>query len=158
LSKLLAEQVLGALVGRGLRLAILRPSSVYGSGIPATRMIGSFLAQASRGEDIVLKPPVRESINLLHASDLGSAVVRLLSAAAWDVFNVAAAKASSVAEIAETCVAVAGKGRVVLPAADGSSGTTRYQLDCSKAAAIFGYVPAVELASGLRLTLLGRLS
>jgi UDP-glucose 4-epimerase len=159
LSKLLAEQVLGTLAARGLRLGILRPSSVYGCGIPATRMVGSFLARAARGQDIVLKPSIDEKINLLHASDLGSAVKRLLDVGAWDIFNIAAAKASSVVEIAQTCVSVVGKGRVVLPIdANDNSGVTRYQLDYSKATAAFGYVPAIELAVGLRQTWLGKLS
>jgi UDP-glucose 4-epimerase len=157
LTKLLAEQVLGPSLAAGLRLAVLRPSSVYGAGIPSSRMIGSLLARASKGDDIELKSPIHEKINLLHATDLADAVVRVLEADAWDTFNVAAAEASSVADIAHTCVSVVGKGRVISPSSEGGQPSTRYQLDCSKAAAAFHFRQKIDLVEGLRRTWLNEL-
>jgi UDP-glucose 4-epimerase len=152
LTKLLAEQVLGPSIAAGLRLAVLRPSSVYGAGIPSSRMIGSLLARAAKGDDIELMPPIDEKINLLHAADLADAVVRVLEAGAWDTFNVAAAEASSVADIARACVSVVGKGRVISPPDGRGQPTTRYQLDCSKAAATFHFRQNICLVEGLRRT------
>lgn len=156
LTKLLAEQVLGPSVAAGLRLAVLRPSSVYGAGIPESRMIGSLLVKASKGHDIELMPPISEKINLLHAGDLADAVLRVLRAGAWDTFNVAAAEACSVADIAQTCVSLVGKGRVISPPDGDVQPTTRYQLDCSKAAATFQFRPSIDLVEGLRRTWLNQ--
>jgi nucleoside-diphosphate-sugar epimerase len=157
LTKLLAEQVLGPSVAGGLRLAVLRPSSVYGAGIPPSRMVGRMLAKASKGDDIELEPPIDEKINLLHAADLADVVVRVLQAGAWDTYNVAAAAASSVADIANACVSVVGKGRVIYPSVAGGPPSTRYQLDCSKAAAVLHFRQKVDLVEGLRRTWLNEI-
>ncbi len=152
LTKLLAEQVLGPMTDSGLRVAVLRPSSVYGAGIPQSRMIGSWLAKASKNADIELKPPIDEKINLLHASDLADAVVGVLETGAWDTFNVAAAEASSVEDIAKTCISIIGKGRLIYASDANGNPITRYQLDCSKAAAAFHFRQKIGLVEGLRRT------
>src|SRR5205085_5928207 len=95
LSKLLAEQLLDSLVGQGLKLCVLRPSSIYGAGMPETRMVASMLARARRNEEIRLTPPVQDRINLVHASDVAAAAVAALKAEAWEIFNVAGPKAVS---------------------------------------------------------------
>jgi nucleoside-diphosphate-sugar epimerase len=155
LSKLLAEQLLDGLSAQGLRVCILRPASVYGAGIPQSRMVATLLGKASRGEDLVLQPPTRDRFSLVHAADVAHAVLGALRSQAWDVFNVGGPAAVSVADIARACVAVVGRGKVVVPAQDTAPGSLQYGLDCSKAAAKFGYSPRIGLEEGLRRTLAG---
>jgi UDP-glucose 4-epimerase len=153
LSKLLADQLLDSLAAQGLKLCILRPPSIYGAGMPETRMV----AKACRGEDLRLLPPVRDRVSLVHAADVAEATLRALKKEAWGVFNVGGPDAASIADIANACVAVAGRGKVIVPADDASEGSLKYALDSSKAAAAFGYAPRIGLQEGLRRTLAGEL-
>lgn len=157
LSKLLADQLLDSLAAQGLRLCILRPPSIYGAGMPETRMVAAMLAKACRGEDLCLLPPVRDRVSLVHAADVAEATLRALKKEAWGVFNVSGPDAVSIADIANACVAVAGRGKVIVPADDASEGSLKYALDSSKAAATFGYAPRIGLQEGLRRTLAGEL-
>jgi UDP-glucose 4-epimerase len=157
LSKLLAEQLLDSLAEQGLKLCTLRPSSIYGAGMPETRMVASMLAKARRGEDLRLVPPVRDRVSLVHAADVADATVRALKKEAWGTFNVGGPDAVSIAEIANACVAVAGRGSVVAPVDEAGAGSLKYELDSSKAAATFGYSPRIGLEEGLRRTMAGEL-
>lgn len=155
LSKLLGEQVLDSLAAQGLRLCTLRPASVYGAGIPQGRIVADLLGKASRGEDIVLRAPTRDQFSLVHAADVADAVLSALSGEAWDVFNVGGPPPASLVDIANACVVVARRGKVVLPELDDAQGTLQYGLDSSKAAVRIGYTARVGLEEGLRRTLAG---
>ena len=155
LSKWLGEQVLDTLAAQGLKLCTLRPASVYGAGIPQGRLVATLLGKASRGEDLLLQPPTRDRFSLVHAADVADAALAALRSESRDVFNIGGPAPASIAEIARACVAVAGRGRVVMPAKDKAAGSLQYGLDSSKAAAKLGYRPRVGLEEGLRRTLAG---
>jgi len=157
LSKLLGEQLLDSLAAQGLKVCTLRPPSIYGAGMPETRMVAAMLAKARRGEELRLLPPVRDRISLVHAADVAEATVRALKKEAWGAFNVDGPNVVSIADIANACVAVAGRGRVIAPGEDTSRGSLKYALDSGKAAAAFGYSPRIGLEEGLRRTMAGEL-
>jgi len=153
-SKLEAERALQQLGGP--RLCILRPSSVYGTGLKPNNLVAKFLAAAGRGETIRLTPPVDDEVNLLHASDLARAALDALRRDAAGVFNVAAAAGTSIAELARACVAAAGKGEVAAPSGASGLGSARFMLDCSAARDAFGFQPRVALRDGLARMAAGR--
>ena len=155
-SKVLGEMVLDRMRGEGLRLCVLRPSSIYGFGMHPAKMVAAFLERASRGETITLAQPVDDRINLVHAADVAAAAVGALEHESWDTFNVAGATTVSMLEIAETCVAVAGAGKVEIEAQAASrEPAVRFDLNCNKAAATIGYRPRVTLRDGLSRMLAG---
>jgi UDP-glucose 4-epimerase len=149
-TKLMSEHLLDNLAGTGLKLCMIRPSSPYGTGMRPSQMVPTMLARACQGEDIPVTPPARDRVNLIHASDLAHAVVAALKVGATGLFNVAGPAALTIAEIAEGCVAAAGRGRVSLQTGDEQASTTRFQLDCRKALSAFGYRPQIALEEGLR--------
>lgn len=155
-SKYLGEMVLDNLRGEGLRLCVLRPSSIYGTGMHPAKMIANFLHRAASGETITLTPPVEDRVNLVHAADVAAAALAALDREAWDTFNVAGEAPVSMREIAEASVAVAGKGRVAIAAEAASrKPTLRFDLNCDKAATVIGYRPGVTLREGLARMLAG---
>lgn len=158
LTKVLAEEVFAYFRALGLRVAVLRPSSVYGTGMPEGKMLPSFLSRARAGGTIELAPPANDSINFLHATDLARAVLDVLERQEWDVFNIAADAPTTVIEAARTCVDVSGGGKVV----ELEAGTAtvrqpirRFDFDTSRARRKLGWRPAVSLATGLASMLAG---
>ena len=72
-------------------------------------------------------------------------------------FNVGGPVVVSIVDIANACVAVAGRGKVIVPGDDASDGSLKYALDSGKAATAFGYSPRIGLKEGLRRTMAGEL-
>lgn len=155
LSKLLAEDAFKRLAQQGLKLAMVRPSSLYGFGLPATKMASSFLATARDGGVIELKPPVHDRVDFIHAVDVALAIVAILEMEAWDTFNIASGHAVSIKELAEACVAVTGRGSVSINAdsAPPRDPVTRFALNTDRARNRLGWQPSLDIGQGLRMTL-----
>jgi|TARA_B100002003_G_scaffold162174_1_gene150540 UDP-glucose 4-epimerase len=152
-TKLLAEKTLKFLEAEGLNLTILRPSSIYGYGLPAGKMISTFLHKASEGQCIELTPPVDDKINLIHAYDVAQALLLVLEKKAYGVFNIAGTFSSSVFEIAQTCVDVVSKGEVkVLHGETSRSPAVRFDLCCDAARDAFAFSPKMNLSQGIKRT------
>lgn len=151
LSKWLAEQIFEFYRRQGLRLIILRPSSIYGSGLHETKMIATMLRKATDGQVIEIKPPLEDRFHLIHADDVANAMLRSLEKEAWGVFNIDGAKAYAIAEIAQACIDVTGCGKLKLPTGrQGHGAQERFGLLCDKACDQFAFQPAVDLHQGLR--------
>ena len=73
-SKLLGEDILFRLKEQGLKISILRPTSIYGLGMPSESLVSSFFSKASSGEVIEISNPIEDKVDLIHASDVANAV------------------------------------------------------------------------------------
>ena len=151
LTKLQAEQVLTHLSRSGLSLCVLRPSSIYGDGLPAGKMITDFLMRASEGKALELSPPADDQVNMIHASDVAEAMLDAVTHDAWGgVFNIGTPRPVTVREIAEACVAAVGSGRVVLrPGEAERPARVRFALVSDLASAKFGFTTKMDLGHGL---------
>jgi len=135
LSKVMAEAALDLFsTTEGLSLAILRPTSIYGDGLAATKMVASFLRRAVAGEEIVLSPPVEDRVNLIHAADVAGALVDLLVRGRTGVFNLAGPDQVSVLDLAQECIRITGRGRIRVADVENSRAPLqRFRLDTAKA-------------------------
>lgn len=158
-SKLLAEDAVIRLRQQGLKLAVVRPSSVYGFGLPSTKMASSFLATAGKGETIELSPPVEDRVDLVHAADVTLAILAILKTEAWDTFNIASGRAVSIKELAEACVSEAGRGSVLINGekAQARAPITRFALNTDRAKSRLGWRPTLDIKRGLEMMIQGRL-
>ena len=150
-TKLIGERVLHSLGERGAHVCILRPSSIYGTGLPANKMIPKWLRSAGLGETIALEPPVDDAINLIHATDVAEAMIAAAEREARGVFNIASRYLETLESVARTCVTVAGKGSVLV--SDRPSDrpkSVRFGLDCTRAQAEFAFQPRIDLSSGIQ--------
>jgi len=152
-SKLLAENVFKSLRAKGLKLAIIRPSSIYGAGLPEGKMISSFLGVARKGGVIELRQPIEDKIDLINASDVANIILKIIQAEEWDVFNVASGKPLSIKELAEKCVLVLGKGQVniINDHSVKNEPTIRFSLNCKHAKSRLNWEPSVSIEDGLSL-------
>lgn len=157
-SKLLAEDVLMRLRQQGLKLAVLRPTSIYGQGITAEKMVRRFLSVAAAGDVIELVQPVEDRIDIVHAADVSSATVAVLERECWDTLNVSSGKPISVRELAAACLAVAGRGSVSIGGALPADyrPATKYSLDITRARDRLGWQPQIDVRTGLAMLLRGQ--
>ncbi len=152
-SKSLGEQVLINLRGKGLHVSILRATAIYGTGQSSDKLISSFLAKASRGEELELDPPTDDRINLVHADDVAQAIILVTDRGAEGIFNIGHGNMVSINEIAGACVQTVGRGKVVVSEKpDLREPISRFNVDISKAQTVLGYRPHVALLDGIART------
>lgn len=159
LSKVMAETVFQHYAERGLPCTILRATSIYGAGMPASKMIPSFLDTAQSGGNIELRPPVDDEVDLVHAWDVAHAALLVVENESVGVFNIGSEAPVQIRDIAEACVNAAGAGRVTVQSdaattdADMASRSPirRFLVSCHQARLNFGYKPSVNLFDGLSL-------
>ena len=158
MTKLMAEDILGRYRARGLKLAVLRPSCLYGYGGPESKMLYKFLSLAARGKTIDLTPCIEDRIYFLHAADLSNAVVGLLKRACWDTLNIASERPVSIRELALACVETAGRGHVRVQDAEPSEvpPLRRFYLDATAARERLGWTSTIGIHQGLEMVLSGR--
>jgi nucleoside-diphosphate-sugar epimerase len=150
-SKLLAEETLQYFVKDGLKLCILRPSSIFGYGLPDNKMITKFLLTAAQNETIELEEPTEDKINVIHSYDVANAMLQAVLTKSWGVFNIADKTSYSILDIAKTCVKVVGKGRVkVLKAEKTKMPISRFALNSDLAIKAFGFTQTLDLQSGIQ--------
>ncbi len=153
-SKVLAENVFENLRGEGLAVAILRPSSTYGAGLPSKKMLSGFLETAEQDQTIELVPPINDRVDMLHAADLAQAILATLRKGAWGTFNISSGHPASIEEIARTCIDVVGKGAVaVAPGANTERpAITRFDLNPQAARDQLAFAASIDLHRGIEMT------
>ena len=150
-SKLLAEKVFEHFVEQGLKLTILRPSSVYGTGLGSDKLISNYLRLASSDKQITVESPDNR-INLIHALDVAQSALLAFQNKAWGVYNVAAEISPSIQELAKTIVSVCGGGRVIIDdQLNKQAPFIRFDLDTQKANHDFLFKQTISLQEGLTL-------
>jgi nucleoside-diphosphate-sugar epimerase len=154
-SKLLAEDVLMRLRQRGLKLGIVRPTSIYGHGISSDKMMRRFLSIAEEGGCIELVQPVDDRVDLVHASDVSRAVVAMLKRECWSIFNIASGSPISIKELAEACVQFTGRGDVSTRGERAAEykPAVRYSLNTTLAKHKLDWQPEIDIKSGFEMML-----
>jgi UDP-glucose 4-epimerase len=154
-SKLLAEDILLRFRQKGLKLILIRPSSIYGIGMNHKKMISRFLNLAIKDKLIELTPPVEDCIDFVHAADISAAVVTALKLECWETFNISSGKPVSIRDLAQSCVDVAGSGTISVLGKMSSNykSSIKYSLDISKARDRLGWIPSIDIYRGLNMLL-----
>lgn len=155
LSKLLAEDALKSLKQQGLRLAVVRPSSIYGYGLHENKMICRFLATARSGGILELVQPVHDRVDLIHAADVSRAILAILKTDSWDTFNIASGHPVSIKELAEACVSAAGRGSIMIKEGESPvrDSIAKFALNTDSAKNRLGWQPLLDINSGLTMVL-----
>jgi len=151
-SKVMSEVVIRQLAKDGLHACILRPSSLYGIGLPSDKMIMRFLNTMLNGEKIKLIPPVHNRVNLLNTEDMVSAIINCINKNIYGVYNIPGPKNYSILEVAEAC-AIASNGSFEIGLdveSDYKDSSILFDLDGSAAYHDFGYSPLILLEDGLK--------
>ena len=155
ITKILAEDVLDFYRSRGLKVSILRPSSLYGYGMRNKNIIKKFMDLAQKGSSLNIYEPINDSIDFLHASDLSSAVLSVLEKECWETLNISFGKLVTIKELAEACVKIVGSGNVQVLTKDKEEDTQfltqTFSLDNHIAQCRLGWTPKIDINRGLEL-------
>ena len=154
-SKLLAEDVFLRLHQQGLKLAVVRPTSIYGYGITSDKMVKRFLDIAETGGVIELTNPVHDRVDIVHAADISRAVVAILKKSCWDIFNISSGNPISIKELAEECVRCTSRGTVSISGkmAVDYKPAVRYSLNTEKAKICLEWLPEIDIQRGMNMIL-----
>jgi len=151
-SKFFAEKILEYYAQQGLRVTILRPSSIYGRGISANKLIARYLTQAMNGEEIIMTPPLDQSFNLIFAEDVAVALALASEQDITGTFNIAGFN-YAIRDIAETCIKVAAAGKLIIDYVETDAQPkplmSLFDLDDSKIRRVLGYDHRTTLHDGL---------
>jgi UDP-glucose 4-epimerase len=151
-SKLLAEQIFQYFAEKGLRLVILRPSAMYGFGLPRTKMVVDFIYKARNNDMIILRPPVHDQFNLIHAQDVVMAAIQALKLDAFGIYNVAFNRLYTILDIATVVCKTVGRGSVeVIPCTKKEKPIIRFDLNCDRARMTFMFDPKITLENGIAM-------
>ncbi len=153
------QEMMCLLFGRAydVPVAALRFFNVYGErqalSNPYTGVLAIFAARYLNGRPPVIFEDGRQKRDFVHVRDLAAGCVLALEspAARDEVFNLGGGEAYSVLEIAERLGKVLGKGHIK-PQVRGNyrAGDIRNCFaDISKASAVLGYKPRIDLETGL---------
>jgi|SaaInlV_200m_DNA_5_1039737.scaffolds.fasta_scaffold09879_2 nucleoside-diphosphate-sugar epimerase len=150
-SKLFAEDLLNREKDAGLSLSIVRPSSIYGYGLSAEKLVCIFLDKASNGHTIEIERPIEDCINFIHAADVSNAIVKIIQKKEWDTFNISSGKCVSIIDLAKTCISVVGNGKVIVSQKHQTREfLARYALNNKLSIKKLGWHPQVNLFRGVR--------
>ena len=155
LSKWTVEEYLRILAGDRLAWSALRLANVYG---PRQRSDGEGGVVSIFGERMLHDEPVhihgdgQQTRDFVFVADVVEAIVLALDAGGGPV-NIGTGQATTVNELFTTMAALAGYRRPPVHGEPRPGDLVHSRLDPSRAAAVLGWRPAVDLESGLRRTL-----
>lgn len=151
-SKVLAESVFNHVSELGLKCTILRPSSIYGYGLPANKLVQNYIDIAS-SNGLIEITGARNKINFIHAYDVASAALHAFTTKAEGIFNISSRKKNTVLEVAEIAISISGSGSLVILDDDKNktSSFIRFDLESKLAEDSFGFEAKVNLEEGMTL-------
>jgi UDP-glucose 4-epimerase len=137
----------------GLRTLAVRIFSAYGPGL-RKQVVWDVCRRLLAGTELVLYGTGRESRDFIHAKDVARALALLAekAPAAGEIYNVATARETTIAELVNLCAE--SLGVVASASFDGRErpgDPANWRANISKIAAL-GFAPAVPLRDGLRET------
>lgn len=150
-SKLLAENIFRHFSLEGLNCVILRPSSIYGYGLPPIKLVQNYIDLASSGSDLRVTEH-KNKINLIHAYDVASAAFSAVNRKSWGIFNLSSKVENTIFQIAETAVSISDvSSKIILGEHINGSVFTRFNLDSTLAKKSFGFETEIDLKEGMQL-------
>jgi len=154
LSKILAENIFYLFRQKGLKIAIVRPTSIYGAGQNQKKLIAALLKKAKQNKNITMQQPINDSFNLIHANDIAQALLSILKKETWAIFNLSAKKQTRLVDIAKICLKICNSTKkIVFRKSNRTKPISIFNTDSSRAKKMLGWKQSINFEQGLRLQL-----
>jgi nucleoside-diphosphate-sugar epimerase len=157
-AKFLCEKLIECHRDHGLEYLILRSSPVYGPGSDRPKFIWNFLGKAARHEEI----PTHHYLNghprldLLYQDDLRQALVSAVARRPTGILHLGTGVATSTSEVAAFFVRRLDSSSRIRHH-EVAAHTANIVMDTRRAAAVLGFRPVVDVATGLEAVLRSRI-
>jgi len=149
-SKLAGEDLLLAAAARGVRIASLRYSSLFGKGQYPGTVIPMMIASATEERRIRVYGEGLRSQDFLHYDDAAEAALLAYRHAAEGAFNIGGGEPITMTELAELIRQVFTNGKAkVVHEREKPEGDPGFRIDIRKAATELSYRPRRDLRAGL---------
>lgn len=93
---------------RLIRSAVLRPSAIYGPGMPMEALVARMVYQISCGQKLQVHDGGRYRVDLVYVHDVVQAIMRCLELQAEGIFNVGSGTSTSTFELAQELLRASG--------------------------------------------------
>jgi nucleoside-diphosphate-sugar epimerase len=150
-AKLAGEQLLGPLTARGVGVAALRYSSIYGAGQYPGTVLPLLANRARRGLPLHVFNG-RRTQDFVHVDDAARATWLACRRAARGAYNVGSGRPISMSILAREILAAfdrSGTSRIVIEAARELSGPSGIRMNIGRARRVLGFRPRIDLRDGL---------
>jgi dTDP-glucose 4,6-dehydratase len=140
---------------RGADVAIVRIFNTYGPrmALGDGRAIPSFVAQALRGEPVIVFGPGEQTRSICYVDDLVRGILALLDSTETGPVNCGAEHEISIRALAEMIVELAGSESPIVHVERAPDDPERRRPDLTLARRLLGYEPTVSPEEGLRHTI-----
>ncbi len=142
----------------GVDTRIVRIFNTYGPRMSENdgRVISNFIVQALRGEQLTLYGQGQQTRSFCYVDDLVDGLIRLMNCEAptiHDPVNIGNPREFSIKQLAERIEAMCGRGAGLVYRPLPEDDPTQRQPDITRARALLGWEPTVELEEGLTKTI-----
>jgi len=149
-SKLYGEQLLAVARRDGLATVSLRLSAPVGPGMPAARLLPTFVARALSGEALEVLGDGTRGQDYVDTRDVAAAVKAALARRATGLFNVASGRCVTNLELARRCVsALDSSSEVSLSGTPDPEDGVRWEVSIALAESELGYRPRHSLEDSI---------
>lgn len=147
-TKLLAENIFNHFIPQGLKITILRPTSVYGIGLGDDKLVNIFLKKAKNNEQIILSE-ANNKINFIHAMDVSNASLMAYENKSYGIFNISGSEMTSIYDLAGISIETVKSGSIgEVKNIDNPFG--RFDLNCDSAKSTFNFKSQIGIKEGIK--------
>ena len=153
-SKIIFEKKLLSLKRKGLKLTILRPSSLYGWGLGPKKIICKFISKVKNKKNITIENVKKSKINLIHAYDVANFIYLIIKKNITGIFNIGN-QTTNLYEVAKKVkLLLKSKIKIFLISTKNiSAKTNQLSVITSKATKKTKWRPVISLHKGIKCTI-----
>ena len=154
LQKYVCEKYLYKLKKKGLKLLIIRPTSIYGYGQNEKTFLARHLNKLRSNKDIIFFKPLSMKLNFIHATDVSNAIIYLIRKNIQGIYNLAHEKNISIKRIIDFLKKLFPKKRnkIIICDKNKKNLSNFLNIDISKIKKT-GWKNKIDILKGLRLML-----
>lgn len=138
-------------------LTILRPSSIYGTGMDKSKLIPKLINLIKKNKNIVIFNNQKTNVNFIHAKDVASAVFLSFKMKKTGIFNIGSVSCNDFFSLAKILVKILkSKSKISLKIKKNVKLLKSLDVKINKAKATLRWSPSVTMSKGLKMTVRNR--
>jgi len=153
-SKIVSEKKIFNLKKKGLKLTVLRISSLYGWGLNSKKLISKIIQKAKKEKSIFIFNLNQTIVNLIHAKDVAEGIYTIANRLKYGIYNLGSNKCTNLFQLAKIIVKLLkSKSKIVLKEDKKfKKALNPLNVNIMKAKKNLKWKPKLSLEEGIKLT------